>query len=52
METNYGTINELEKLFKKTKNMKMYVDLRNWLYYKDPLDETIEISKSRFLNNH
>lgn len=50
MEDTYKSINELEKLFKRTNNMKMYVDLENWKYYKNNLDETIEISESLFTN--
>ena len=46
MEETYKSINQLEKLFKRTNNMKMYVDLENWKYYKDNLDETIEITES------
>ncbi len=50
MEETYKSMNELEKLFKRTNNMKMYVDLENWKYYKDNLDETIETSESLFTN--
>ena len=46
MEETYKSINQLEKLFKRTNNTKMYVDLENWKYYKDNLDETIEITES------
>ena len=46
MEETYNSINELEKLFKRTNNMKMYVDLENWNYYRDNPDEMIEISES------
>ena len=35
MEDTYNSIRELEKLFKRTNNMKMYVDLKNWQYYKE-----------------
>ena len=30
MERTYNSITELEKTFKRTNNMKMYVDLENW----------------------
>ena len=46
MEKTYNSIPELEKAFKKTNNMKMYVDLENWIYYTNHLDETIELSES------
>ena len=46
MESTYNSISELEKTFKKTNNMKMYVDLENWRYYNNHLDETIELSES------
>ena len=50
MEETYNSINELEKLFKRTNNMKMYVDLENWNYYRDNPDEMIEISESLITN--
>lgn len=50
MEKTYNSINELEKLFERTNNMKMYVDLQNWKYYKDNLDEEIEITESLVTN--
>ena len=37
MEETYKSLSELEKLFKRTNNMKMYVDLENWKYYKENL---------------
>ena len=46
MEETYNSISELEKSFKRTNNMKMYVDLENWRYYKDNLDEEIELTES------
>ena len=46
MEKTYHSISELEKTFKRTNNMKMYVDLENWKYYANHLDETIELSES------
>lgn len=46
MERTYNSITELEKTFKRTNNMKMYVDLENWRYYNNHLDETIELSES------
>jgi len=48
MELTYKSISELEKLFKRTNNMKMYVDLENWKYYKENPDETIEMTESLF----
>ena len=50
MEETYNSINELEKLFKRTNNMKMYVDLENWNYYRDNPDEMIENSESLITN--
>ncbi|MDO5832295.1 MAG: hypothetical protein Q4Q14_05585, partial [Methanobrevibacter sp.] len=46
MEETYKSISELEKLFKRTNNMKMYVDLENWKYYKQNPDEMIETTES------
>ena len=34
MEETYKSLNELEKLFKRTNNMKMYVDVENRKYYR------------------
>ena len=33
MESTYNSMSELEKTFKRTNNMKMYVDLEKWKYY-------------------
>ena len=52
MENKYKSVSDLEKLFKKTNNMKMYVDLKNWKYFKDNPEEEIEISESYFLKYH
>lgn len=52
MKEKYGSINNLNELFKKTNNMKMHVDLRNWKYYETHLDEEIETTESIVLNNH
>ena len=52
MENKYNSVTDLEKLFKKTNNMKMYVDLKNWKYFKDNPEEEIEISESYFLKYH
>ena len=41
---------ELEKLFKRTNNMKMYVDLENWKYYNLNPDEMIETTESLVTN--
>jgi hypothetical protein len=46
MVETYNSINQLEKLFERTNNMKMYVDLENWKYYKNNLNEEIEITES------
>ena len=50
MEETYNSISELEKLFERTNNMKMYVDLENWRYYRDNLDEEIELTESLVTN--
>lgn len=50
MEETYKSISELEKLFERTNNMKMYVDLENWRYYRDNLDEEIELTESLVTN--
>ena len=50
MELTYKSISELEKTFKRTNNMKMYVDLENWKYYKENPDEMIEITESLVTN--
>lgn len=50
MELTYKSISELEKLFKRTNNMKMYVDLENWRYYKNNPDEMIEVTESLITN--
>ena len=52
MKDKYGSIENLEDLFQKSNNMKMYVDLRNWRYYETHLNEEIETSESIVLNNH
>ena len=50
MEETYKSLNELEKLFERTNNMKMYVDLENWKYYKENPNEMIEITESLVTN--
>ena len=50
MELTYKSISELEILFKRTNNMKMYVDLENWRYYKNNPDEMIEVTESLITN--
>lgn len=50
MEDTYKSISELEKLFNRTNNMKMYVDLENWQYYKENPHEMIEITESLVTN--
>ena len=51
MELTYKSISELEKTFKRTNNMKMYVDLENWKYYIENPDEMIEITESLITDN-
>ena len=46
MQNTYKSIEEAEKLFKRTNNMKVYVDLENWKYYQHNLNETIKTSES------
>ena len=48
MKKTYKSISELEKMFKRTNNMKMYVDLENWKYYNQNPDEMIETTESLF----
>ena len=50
MELTYKSISELEKTFKRTNDMKIYVDLENWKYYMDNPDEMIEITESLITN--
>ena len=50
MEETYKSLSELEKLFKRTNNMKMYVDLENWKYYNQNPDEMIETTESLVTN--
>ena len=50
MENTYRSIEEAEKLFKRTNNMKVYVDLQNWKYYQHNLNETIKTSESLVTN--
>ena len=50
MEETYKSLSELEKLFKRTNNMKMYVDLENWKYYSQNPDEMIETTESLVTN--
>lgn len=42
METQFHSIENLEKIVDKTNNMKLLVDLDNWKYYNDNPDENIE----------
>lgn len=46
MEKTYNSIEELEKTFERTHNMKMFVDLENWKYYLENPEETITLSES------
>ena len=48
MEMTYRSLEELEKTFSRTNNMKMYVDLQNWKYYLHNPDEVIKTSESLF----
>ncbi len=50
MEQTYKSIDELEKIYNRTNNMKMYVDLQNWKYYMHNLDETIKTTESLVTN--
>ena len=50
MQNTYKSIDEAEKLFNRTNNMKVYVDLQNWKYYQHNLDETIKTSESLVTN--
>ena len=49
MEMTYKSLEELEKTFSRTNNMKMYVDLQNWKYYLHNPDEVIKTSESVFI---
>ena len=49
MEMTYKSIEELEKTFSRTNNMKMYVDLQNWKYYLHNPDEVIKTSETVFI---
>ena len=46
MEAKYGSIHKIKNAFEQTYNMKLLVDMENWEYYKDHLDETLELSES------
>ena len=46
MQDTYNSITELEKLSKRTNNMKMCIDLENWKYYMENPNEMIEITES------
>ncbi|MDR2966431.1 MAG: winged helix-turn-helix transcriptional regulator [Methanobacteriaceae archaeon] len=50
MEKNYGSIEELEKLHKRTNNALMYVDLENWKYFLKHPDEKIKRGETKFIN--
>jgi len=53
MEQTYGSIEEAEKLLKRTqpRNMVIYVDIESWKYYKNHPGETIKRSNS-IITNH
>lgn len=46
MEATYNSLEELEKLYERTGNMKLYVQLENWKYYLLHPEEEIEITES------
>lgn len=46
MEATYNSLEELEKLYERTGNMKLYVELENWKYYLLHPEEEIEITES------
>lgn len=46
MEATYNSLEELEKLYEKTGNMKLYVEMENWRYFLLHPDEEIEITES------
>ncbi|GAA5818150.1 MAG: conserved hypothetical protein [Methanobrevibacter sp. CfCl-M3] len=46
MEKTYGSVDQLEKMFKETNNMVYYVDLEAWKYHLNHLDEEIERTNS------
>jgi len=46
MEKTYGSVEQLEKMFKETNNMVYYVDLEAWKYHLNHLDEKIERTNS------
>ncbi|WP_406534730.1 hypothetical protein [Methanobrevibacter sp.] len=48
MENKYGSSDEAEKLFERTKDMRILVDIRNWKYFKNHLTERIKITESHF----
>ena len=50
MEDTYKSFEEAEKLFQRTNNMKIYVDLQNWQYYKHNPEEIIKTSESLVTN--
>ena len=52
MKREYNSIDDLEELVSNTNDMKMYVDLRNWKYYRNHLDEEIEITQTVISQNH
>lgn len=52
MKREYNSIDDLEELVSNTNDMKMYVDLRNWKYYRNHLDEEIEVIQTVISQNH
>jgi hypothetical protein len=52
LEKTYGSIPELEKLYKENMdNLKLYTDLEDWKYYSENLDEIIEDGKTIITDN-
>lgn len=50
MEKTYGSIEELEKLHKRTHNALMYVNLENWKYFLKHPDEKIKRGETKFID--
>jgi len=50
MEKTYGSIEELEKLHKRTHNALMYIDLENWKYLLKHPDEKIKRGETKFID--
>lgn len=46
MEKEYGSLQKIRTAYEKTNNMKLLVDMENWMYYKEHPNETLELSES------